>query len=261
MTEPQPEPPAGRRPAPTEVRAVPTQVAGSALAAMSGAFLASYLGTAGTIIGAVVGSLVATVGTAAYTWWLRRTSEVVKRTATQVRETGMGSTVVIPLLPGKRQGREHDARDEPARPSRGPRPSPRPRPTDRDRLRPLGLGAEPPLGQGRARGRRRRPRGRGGPHRRRVDHRQAVCPPTPRAATRPAPRSAHLGRRHTRTPTPTPTTPTPTSTPTPTPSPAQSPTHADAAAHASRPPGCPPTPPRPRRRRATGSPRRPEHAP
>jgi hypothetical protein len=68
---------------------------------MTGAFLASYLGTAGTVIGAAVGSLIATVGTTAYTWWLRRTSEVVKRTATQVRETGMGSTVVIPLLPHK----------------------------------------------------------------------------------------------------------------------------------------------------------------
>jgi hypothetical protein len=79
----------------------PAQVTGSALAAMTGAFLASYLGTAGTVIGAAVGSLIATVGTTAYTWWLRRTSEVVKRTATQVRETGMGSTVVIPLLPGK----------------------------------------------------------------------------------------------------------------------------------------------------------------
>ncbi len=93
----------------------PTQVTGSALAAMTGAFLASYLGTAGTVIGAAVGSLIATVGTTAYTWWLRRTSEVVKRTATQVRETGMGSTVVIPLLPGKgRSGRTHASAAQPA---------------------------------------------------------------------------------------------------------------------------------------------------
>ncbi len=111
MTEPQTGPQTEHQPGPPpsaqtrseqKFELSPAQVTGSALAAMSGAFLASYLGTAGTIIGAVVGSLVATIGTAAYTWWLRRTSEAVKRTATQVRETGMGSTVVVPLLPGKR---------------------------------------------------------------------------------------------------------------------------------------------------------------
>ena len=67
----------------------PAQVAGSALAAVSAALLASFAGTTGTIIGAAVGSVVATVGAATYTWSLRRTSEVVRRTAAQVRQTAL----------------------------------------------------------------------------------------------------------------------------------------------------------------------------
>jgi hypothetical protein len=66
-----------------------TQVVASALAAMSVAFLTSWLGTAGTIIGACLGSVIATVGTAAYSWSLRRTSTVVKQTAAQVRQTAL----------------------------------------------------------------------------------------------------------------------------------------------------------------------------
>jgi hypothetical protein len=63
----------------------PAQVVGSALAATSAALIASTTGTAGTIIGAGVGSIVATVGSAIYTWWLRRTSEIARRTAAQMR--------------------------------------------------------------------------------------------------------------------------------------------------------------------------------
>ena len=66
-----------------------TQVIASALAAMSVAFLTSWLGTAGTIIGAFIGSVIATVGTAAYSWSLHRTSAVVKHTAAQVRQTAL----------------------------------------------------------------------------------------------------------------------------------------------------------------------------
>jgi hypothetical protein len=67
----------------------PAQVAGSALAAVSGALLASFAGTTGTIIGTAVGSVVATVGAAIYTWSLRRTSAAVRRTAAQVRHTAL----------------------------------------------------------------------------------------------------------------------------------------------------------------------------
>ncbi len=69
------------------------QVTGSALAAMSGAFFASWLGTTGTLVGAAVGSVVATVGAAIYTHSLRRTGNVVKRTAVQVRH---GALTVVP---------------------------------------------------------------------------------------------------------------------------------------------------------------------
>ncbi len=66
-----------------------TQVIASALAAMSVAFLTSWLGTTGTIVGAFLGSIIATVGTATYTWSLHRTSAVVKHTAAQVRQTAL----------------------------------------------------------------------------------------------------------------------------------------------------------------------------
>ena len=65
------------------------QVAGSALAAMSGAVVASWAGTTGTIIGAAVASVIATIGAATYTWSLRRTSDAVRRTAAQVRQTAL----------------------------------------------------------------------------------------------------------------------------------------------------------------------------
>jgi hypothetical protein len=68
-----------------------TQVIASALAAMSVAFLTSWLGTTGTILGAFLGSVIATVGTATYTWSLHRTSAAVKHTAAQVRQTALQS--------------------------------------------------------------------------------------------------------------------------------------------------------------------------
>jgi len=73
----------------------PAQVVGSALAAMSGAFLASWLGTTGTLVGAAVGSVVATIGAAIYTHSLRRTAEAVKRTAVQARH-GVLLTGAVP---------------------------------------------------------------------------------------------------------------------------------------------------------------------
>jgi hypothetical protein len=72
---------------PDKLELSPTQVVGSALAAVSGAFFASWAGTAGTLIGVAAGSVIATVGAATYTWWLRRTQEAVRRKAAQVRQT------------------------------------------------------------------------------------------------------------------------------------------------------------------------------
>ena len=55
------------------------QVAGSALAAVSAAVAASWLGVAGTIIGAALGSVVGTVGSAIYAQSLRRGGDAVRR--------------------------------------------------------------------------------------------------------------------------------------------------------------------------------------
>lgn len=67
----------------------PAQIAGSALSAVSAAFVASWAGTTGTLIGAAVGSVVATIGATLYTSSLRRSSEAVRRAAAQVRQTSL----------------------------------------------------------------------------------------------------------------------------------------------------------------------------
>ncbi len=86
MTSPSPRTPSPRTPATTTTDGTPVtatpahsglglsaaQVAGSALAAVSGAFLASRLGVTGTLVGVAVGSVVGTVGSASYTYSLRR---------------------------------------------------------------------------------------------------------------------------------------------------------------------------------------------
>lgn len=88
----------------------PAQVAGSALAAVSGAVFASWAGTTGTIIGAALGSVIATVGSAAYTWWLRRTSAVVRERADRVRQ----ATLRINALPRTvNQGPMRDPEESP----------------------------------------------------------------------------------------------------------------------------------------------------
>ena len=67
------------------------QVVGSVLAAVTGAVLASTMGVTGTVIGAAVASLVATIGSAIYTWSLRRTTVAVQKTAAQVRQAALES--------------------------------------------------------------------------------------------------------------------------------------------------------------------------
>jgi len=61
------------------------QVAGSALAAVSSAVLLSTLGVAGTVIGAAVGSVAATIGTAVYTRTLDVSREQVAAQAAALR--------------------------------------------------------------------------------------------------------------------------------------------------------------------------------
>jgi hypothetical protein len=84
------------------------QVAGSALAAASAAFGASFLGVAGTIAGAAVASVIATVGSAMYTASLRRSTSVVRRTRA-TRRTDVAAVAPVP---------------DPSAPARPPRPLP-----------------------------------------------------------------------------------------------------------------------------------------
>jgi hypothetical protein len=83
------------------------QVIAGAAAASSAAFLASYLGVTGTVIGAALASVVATVGTQMYSSSLHRSSAAVRRTATQfggrpgyveptTTDRGPGETMVLP---------------------------------------------------------------------------------------------------------------------------------------------------------------------
>ena len=61
----------------------PVQVAAGALAAVSSAVGASFFGVAGTLIGAALGSVIASVSTALYTESLRKTNEGIKRVLTR----------------------------------------------------------------------------------------------------------------------------------------------------------------------------------
>jgi hypothetical protein len=81
-----------------------TKVLASALAAISTAVAASYLGAMGTIIGAGVGSIIATVTTSIYQHSLKRTSEKLKKIPL--------STVVIRQRADGPDG-PHDAADVP----------------------------------------------------------------------------------------------------------------------------------------------------
>lgn len=90
---------------PRKLELSPTQIAASALAAVSAAFFASWAGTAGTLVGAALGSVIATVGAATYSYSLKRTSEIARRTAAQVRDGALipppvrirrGETSVMP---------------------------------------------------------------------------------------------------------------------------------------------------------------------
>ena len=62
------------------INLTPSQVAASALAASCSALVASYLGVAGTVIGAAVGSIVATTGAAIYGHLLRSSGKKIKTT-------------------------------------------------------------------------------------------------------------------------------------------------------------------------------------
>ena len=70
------------------------QVAGSSLAAMSAAVLCSYFGVAGTVIGTAAASAFATIGSALYSYSLRRTQARLRR----LHQAGAASPPVTAVL-------------------------------------------------------------------------------------------------------------------------------------------------------------------
>src|SRR5215211_7412475 len=86
-----------------------TQIAASALAAISSAVAASYLGVTGTVLGAGFGSVVATISTALYQLSLKRTNETLKQVVPV-------STVVV----RQSAGRQPAAADPTDLPNLGP---------------------------------------------------------------------------------------------------------------------------------------------
>ena len=80
----------------TQLSAV--QVAASALAAVSSAVVASFFGMAGTLIGAALASVIATVSTALYTESLRKTHDGLKRVI--VRQPAPAPSAKEPAAPG-----------------------------------------------------------------------------------------------------------------------------------------------------------------
>ncbi|NUS58305.1 MAG: hypothetical protein HOV66_26165 [Streptomycetaceae bacterium] len=75
-----------------------TQVAASALAAVSSAFLLSSLGAAGTMIGAAIASVCATVGSAVYVHMFRRTGDQLRDVRAQM--TTHPRQPAVPAPPG-----------------------------------------------------------------------------------------------------------------------------------------------------------------
>lgn len=89
-----------------------TQVAASALAAVTATIAASFLGVSGTVIGAAVASIVTVTGNAIYSHSIRRTSERVREVvplpprflleSAETAATPAGPILTDPAAPGRR---------------------------------------------------------------------------------------------------------------------------------------------------------------
>lgn len=96
-----------------------SQIVATALAAVTATFAASYLGVAGTLIGAAVSSIVSVVGGSIYTRSLDRTHESLRRVP--ARRTGTTFTAVEPAAEsGAARPAESGAARPAARVSAGP---------------------------------------------------------------------------------------------------------------------------------------------
>lgn len=67
-------------PPPEKLSLSTTQVVASVLATVSATTAASFFGVAGTVIGAALGSVISVVGSAVYSWSIRRTRSRVRQT-------------------------------------------------------------------------------------------------------------------------------------------------------------------------------------
>ncbi len=96
------------------------QILGGALAAASAAVASSWLGVAGTVVGAVVVSIVASVGSALYQHSLERSTQVLRETLPPrllVRAGGAGTTEVLTAVPAEdNEGPAAGAASEPSSP-------------------------------------------------------------------------------------------------------------------------------------------------
>jgi hypothetical protein len=107
----------------------PTQVLAGSLAAVTSAVAASRLGVAGTLVGAALGSVVATIGQAYYEHYLDRTrrrvrAAVVRRVAMEDDPTQEQPVLSVPAsgtIPPSETGRSRAGRVVPERLSRGAR--------------------------------------------------------------------------------------------------------------------------------------------
>jgi hypothetical protein len=70
-----------------------TQVIASVLATLTGAIAASYLGVAGTLVGAALGSIASTMGTEIYKHYLQRSQERLLSAGQVLHHTGTGTAV------------------------------------------------------------------------------------------------------------------------------------------------------------------------
>lgn len=104
-----------QRPQETEHKPVipTTQLIATALAAVTAAFLGSFIGTAGTVIGAGLASVITTVASSLYQHSLDRTRSKVRSTVSQVRQQRDTSRTKHPAAPAEADADAPTVRLEP----------------------------------------------------------------------------------------------------------------------------------------------------
>ena len=86
------------------IQLTPTQVIASALAATTATVAASYLGVAGTVIGAAIASVLTVVGNAVYSHSIQRTSARVRTVVPAAARFAPRAGLVTPTIEAERAG-------------------------------------------------------------------------------------------------------------------------------------------------------------